>query len=263
MTSVSESFYQQIESSYRASAHCRGPWHPDFQHGGPPSALIARAIERQADGMHVARINLDLLKPVPLADFDIQLSEITGGKRRRVLQAELIDRDSKQCVVRANALLLRPGAVDPGPLPDNTPAAPLPPAQCEAFAFGFFGHDQSYDTAMQLKRDKRTPGPGQGRVWMAARIPLLDQETISPLQRILLAVDSGSGISMAVDPLQFSFINADLNVSLLRYARSRWVGLDSRSHFNADGTGLCDTRIWDEAGLIGHATQNLILQQVS
>jgi hypothetical protein len=29
---------------------CRGPWSADAQHGGPPAALLARAVERFAGG---------------------------------------------------------------------------------------------------------------------------------------------------------------------------------------------------------------------
>ena len=41
--------YSEIsEGVFRASPLTRGPWHPDHQHAGPPSALICRAIERAA-----------------------------------------------------------------------------------------------------------------------------------------------------------------------------------------------------------------------
>ena len=50
------------------TVHTRGPWDPQAQHGGPPAALIARAVEAvPADApMHVARLTVELLRPVPL-----------------------------------------------------------------------------------------------------------------------------------------------------------------------------------------------------
>ena len=47
---------------------CRGPWSPDAQHGGPPAALMARAAEGFEGGeeMQVARLTVELLRPVPL-----------------------------------------------------------------------------------------------------------------------------------------------------------------------------------------------------
>ena len=55
----------------RASELTRGPWSPGHQHAGPPSALIAHAIERAAvhDGLtHLARLTVNLIP--------------AGGKRR-------------------------------------------------------------------------------------------------------------------------------------------------------------------------------------
>ena len=41
--------YSEVgDGVFRASDLTRGPWHPDHQHAGPPSALICRAIERVA-----------------------------------------------------------------------------------------------------------------------------------------------------------------------------------------------------------------------
>ena len=47
----------------------RGPWTPEAQHGGPPAALLARTLEREpgAEGMLVARLTVELLRPVPIA----------------------------------------------------------------------------------------------------------------------------------------------------------------------------------------------------
>src|SRR4051812_42825407 len=50
------------------TALTRGPWDPRHQHAGPPSALLARAIEAAGgieDGQ-LARITVDILRPVAL-----------------------------------------------------------------------------------------------------------------------------------------------------------------------------------------------------
>ena len=42
-----EPFYAQLdENTFASSPWTAGPWGPDKQHAGPPSALLARAIER-------------------------------------------------------------------------------------------------------------------------------------------------------------------------------------------------------------------------
>jgi hypothetical protein len=48
----------------------RGPWDPRALHGGPVAALLARAVERADDAgtpFHVARLTVELLRPVPKA----------------------------------------------------------------------------------------------------------------------------------------------------------------------------------------------------
>ncbi len=59
-----QSFFLPDLDGFVATGLTRGPWSRDHQHGGPPAALMARAIEQEAgDGMRVAR--LTVLRPGP------------------------------------------------------------------------------------------------------------------------------------------------------------------------------------------------------
>ena len=56
-------YVETAEGAFLASPLTRGPWHPDHQHAGPPSALICRAIEREAAGdgyTHLGRLTVNL-----------------------------------------------------------------------------------------------------------------------------------------------------------------------------------------------------------
>ena len=66
---MSEAFYTREGDSFAATELTRGPWDPDAQHAGPPSALLAREIEKcePVDGKQVARMTQEILRPVPLA----------------------------------------------------------------------------------------------------------------------------------------------------------------------------------------------------
>jgi len=58
MRQVADSFYVPVRNgTWRATAHTTGPWDERAQHGGPPSALLGRAIQHCAprDDMIVAR----------------------------------------------------------------------------------------------------------------------------------------------------------------------------------------------------------------
>ena len=57
---------------------------------------------------------------------------------------------------------------------------------------------------------------GPATVWMRMRQPLVAGEQPSPLQRLLVAADSGNGVSATLDWARFVFINVDLSVHLNR-----------------------------------------------
>jgi hypothetical protein len=101
--------------------------------------------------------------------------------------------------------------------------------------------------------------PGPATVWMRPRVPLVEGEAISPLQRTMLAADGGNGVSAPLDWSRFIFINTDLTVHLLRPPDGEWVCLDSVTH--VDGLGMTDTALWDERGRIGRAAQTLLVRK--
>ena len=59
------------------------------------------------------------------------------------------------------------------------------------------------------------------------RHPLVAGEEPTPLQRVLIAADSGNGISSTLDFRRYLFINVDLTVHLHRLPAGEWVCLDA------------------------------------
>ena len=53
---------------FRATIHTQGPWDPQFQHGGPPAALLVRQLEACSprENLVLARVSIDILAPVPI-----------------------------------------------------------------------------------------------------------------------------------------------------------------------------------------------------
>jgi hypothetical protein len=101
-----------------------------------------------------------------------------------------------------------------------------------------------------------------GRVagWMRQRMPLVAGTPTSALERVLVAADSGSGLSAAIDHKRFTAINADLTVSVHRPLEGEWVGMDCVSVYETHGVGVSDTRLHDLRGPIGRAVQNLVIE---
>ena len=255
-----DSFFVPDGDGFRATELTRGPWSPDLQHGGPPIALLGRAIERVPTDvpMHVARVTVDLLRPVPIGRVQVTTELVRAGRSAQVVQATLVAGD--KLALRATALRVRTTALE---LPDTDPRAPaLPaPADCPPFAFPFFETTVGYHTAMELRRARGEWGHGAMAMWMRMLVPLLEGEAPSPLQRVLAAADSGNGVSLALDTRRWTFVNPDLTVHLHRPAEGEWIGLDATTVAWPSGVGLAESALHDARGPIGRSLQTLIVER--
>jgi acyl-Coa thioesterase superfamily protein len=92
------------------------------------------------------------------------------------------------------------------------------------------------------------------------RHPLVPGEAPSPLCRVLVAADSGNGVSAALDYRRWRFVNPDLSVYLFRPPAGEWVALEAATSAAA-GVGLADTALHDRHGPIGRAAQALFVDR--
>jgi hypothetical protein len=103
--------------------------------------------------------------------------------------------------------------------------------------------------------------PGPATVWLRMCEPLVAGEEPSALQRVLVAADSGNGVSATLDFTRFLFINVDLSVHLHRLPASEWVCLDAITIPEPNGVGITDIALYDERGPIGRAAQTLLVAE--
>jgi hypothetical protein len=107
---VADSFYLPLgDGSWRATSHTTGPWDPRAQHGGPPSALLGRAIQRCAprDDMVIARFTCEILGAIPVGDVEVSARLTRPGRSVEFLEA--VARAGGKDVARASAWrVLRP-----------------------------------------------------------------------------------------------------------------------------------------------------------
>lgn len=253
---MTEAFYVSDGDAFVATVHTRGPWSPKHQHGGPPSALMARAIEAAAPDFVIARITVDFLLPVPIDRLVVRVETLRAGSKVQRLVARL--QDGERVVAQTLAALVRPGAVAIAS-PANDAALP-PPEGGRPFEFPFFNEPVSYHEAMETRLVRGAWGSGRVAAWMRQRMPLVAGTPTSPLERVLVAADSGSGVSAAIEHARFTAINADLTVSVHRPLEGEWVGMDCLSIYEPHGVGLADTRLHDVRGPIGHALQSLLVE---
>src|SRR5205085_11699996 len=122
-----DAFYVPLgDDRFASTAHTGGPWDPALQHGGPPSALLARAIENEPAPWPavVVRVSVDILGPVPVDELTVRTRVLRPGRSVELVAGELAAGD--RVVVRATAWRGREAAHDP-------PSRPVVPHPVPAF----------------------------------------------------------------------------------------------------------------------------------
>jgi hypothetical protein len=274
---ASEAFFVHDGDRYAPTELTRGPWDPDSQHAGPPAALIGREVARLDGGpeRRVGRITYEILRPVPIAPLTVTAEVVRPGRTVELVEASLADEQGE--VIRARAWRLREGEVDipPGLSSEDGPGtlgsspstlrpgfAPPGPSESAAGTFPDTGQDVGYHTAMEYRFVRGGFGePGPAIAWMRMRVPLVDGEEPTPLERVLVAADSGNGVSATLDWSRFLFVNVDLSVHLHRPLDGEWVCLDAITIPERSGIGIADTALYDERGPVGRADQTLLVDE--
>jgi hypothetical protein len=259
---VQSAFFEPAgTSTFMATLATAGPWSPDAQHGGPPSALVARALERHepAEGQRLGRVTVDILRPVPVTKLTVRTRTVRPGRRVALLEAvleadgqEVLHARGWRIAIPAGQVPVIPGDVAPPPVPEAD-GPQLPPRLPNA-------HTAGYLSAIEWRfLDGGFDQPVPGRAWTRPRIPLLAGEDASPMCRALLVADSGSGVGAVLDPARFLFINVDLTVVLPRDPVGEWLLLEAATTTSTQGTGMAETALSDVSGRCGTALQTLLV----
>ena len=260
--SVHSVFYEAAgPETFVATQATIGPWSPDAQHGGPPSALAARLMEAHepAENQRLASVTIDILRPVPPGKLTARTATIRPGKRVALLETVL--EAGGQEVLRARGWRIAvPPDLDPDALADDHEAPLIPePRPMQTSPWPGVVAD-GYLSALDWRYvaggfDKRGPGVA----WVRPLIPLLPGEDMSPMCRALLIADSGNGLSSELDPAEYVFVNVDLKVVLHRDPADEWLLLDAATAVGPAGSALAVSTLSDFAGLCGQGTQTLFV----
>lgn len=234
------------------SGSTRGPWSPRHQHGGPPAALLARAFARQAGSeAQVARLTFDFLRPGAAGAADRRHAGRPRGARvQRLAGTALIEATCLVMRVAPESVAVAPGM--PGP---------PPPGESASFELPFMSGDEGYHRAVEWRIARGTWGRGPAAAWLRLHVPLVKGEVPTPpLECLVAAADSASGVAVVLDPTRATFVNADLTIVLHRAPVGEWMCLDAAATGEAHGIGLARARLWDSAGLVGRSLQALLLE---
>jgi hypothetical protein len=254
---VADSLYLPLGGGrYSSTELTQGPWHPEQQHGSPPAALLAYAMERvePRPDMEFTQFAVDLLRPVPVGDVEVLAHLTRPGRRVQFLTGALIA--DGEPVARARGWRMRRADTSGIAAPESPPPHALPAVANDAPPFREFGYFYALEWRF-VSGAVTTPGPAV--MWTRLKVPVVPDEKPSPLQRVAGVADTSSGISAALSFETHLFTNVDFTLHLLRGLSGEWVCLDAATTIGADGSGLCRTRLYDERGDLGSVAQTLFV----
>jgi hypothetical protein len=253
-----DSFYVPLgDDRWLATKHTAGPWDPAAQHGGPPSALLGRAIQHCAPrpDMIVARFTCEILGAIPVGEIEVRASVSRPGRSVELVSA--VASADGRAVAKATAWRVLRTTSDSVPAVLPSPSA-RPAGETDMGARPWAGGYLSAIEWRMISGNFGKPGPAAG--WTRMRYPLVLDEEPSPLERVLTVADSGNGISGVLDITRWYFINPELTVHLHREAVGEWVYLDAQTTISAAGAGLALTTLSDQQGPVGAGAQSLLVR---
>lgn len=250
-------FYEDLgDGRFASTVHTTGPWDERFQHAGPPSALLGRAVEgcSPREDMLVARVTVEILGAIPVAALRVTARVLRPGRSVELVEA-VLSHEGRD-VARAAAWRIKRN--ESASVPSRSPAAPPLPEPTPDRSIPGWG--SGYLQAMEWRwvaGHLIDPGPAIG--WARMREALVDEEQPSPLSRVLALADSGNGASSELDIRAWQFINPELTVHLHREAVGEWICLDASTTISPGGVGLATSLLSDAQGPLGVGAQSLLV----
>lgn len=258
-----EALFTPEGAGFVSSPITRGPWDPAMMHGGPPAALIARAVEatQPGDELAVTRLTIELLGGVPLGPLTVSTSLAKPGRRFQIVDATLAAGGRTACLARAvrirRADLPEAAAV---PADDDVATLPSPEEGEELPLYVSPERGMFYPDGAEIRRVGGELGSGHIVVWIRLRGELLPGEPPSPLARTAAAADFANGVSFVLPFERWLFANTELTIHLVRQPQGEWIGLDARTTTDASGAGLASATLHDARGPFGSCAQSLFVE---
>jgi hypothetical protein len=245
---------------YQPTRATESPWDRTAQHGGPPAALLAHAIDQSVEGpLRIGRISVDMLGPIPLREAVIEVSVIKPGRRVCLTEARMIV--DGRVAVTARAWHIATGDRPPITGEEQTVPPAVPPTpSAQSFFPGL--DDWGYGRSIEWRFTRGGfDSLGAADVWARVRLPLVDGVPLTGQDRALILADSANGLSLSLPLEQWFSIPPTMTATLLRPPAGEWVHLACRTYLADDGVGLARADLFDPDGLVGEVAQPLLVQK--
>jgi hypothetical protein len=254
-----DAFYRRVGiDTFAATEATQSPWDTAAQHGGPPTALLVAAVERTlaGSGLRVTTVTADFLGVIPLQAVTVTARVMRAGRRVQLVEATMHADATAVAVARCWATRAdthttpRTAGEAPPPRPDQSTRTYLPGVSSSwpyGRAIDWRFVNGAYD---QL---------GPASVWTRTRLPLLDDEPTSALQRMAIVADSANGLSSELDIREWLYVPPSITIAAGRHQLGDWLHLDAHTLISGDGTGTAHADLSDELGPLGTCSQPLLV----
>jgi hypothetical protein len=271
-----DAIYRREGELYAPTEWAGGPWSPKHQHGGAAAALLARgALEASREtGLRVARLTLDLFRPVPMEP--LRLVRRFAREGRRIAVAELSLWHGEQEVTRASALLLREREDLAPTWTAGGDASPPPgPEACERVEFmppAYRAHvPPGFHWSLQVAIARADEAP---LAWIRTPLDVVAGEPTSSLERAAGVSDLCFGLGArvllrrpagptAADLARIRFINVDTTLYFEREPEGDWFAMRPTAVADDRGVGLAEVVSYDRRGRYGRALQAILANDVA
>lgn len=261
---MTEALFARDGARFVPTILAQGPWDPHALHGGPVAALFASAIEAMPSlaPLRIARLTIDITRPVPMAPLDVDVEVRRDGKKVQLADAAI----SHDGTVVARCRALRIGLNDTSELrdspyrPDTSPPARKPADGTPLWTSEQVGMLSGFMRAVDASRVVGEMQKGSPAVtWFRLNVPLIAGEITSPAAQLCALADFTSGTANYIDFMTHTSINADLTINVLREPETDWIAIDAYTVIADDGIGQSRAAIFDERGLIANTTASLVV----
>jgi hypothetical protein len=266
---VSDSYYELIDDGdalgekFRATDLTISTWTSSIQHGGPPSALLVRALQRcvQRDDTRLSRVVVDLLGPIPVADELWMRAKVERpGKQIELISAEMLaagPEGQPRPVARASGWRLHQLDTTDVVHAAALPLRPLTEARNRNFEEKW---DRNYLHSLDWRWLTKPLNDGPGESWIKPTVDVVKGETMTPLERLFAVADNANGIGTKLDITKYTFLNTDLVIHVHRVPDGEWIGIRAETNYGPDGIGTTIGTLLDERGAVGAIQQSVLVR---
>lgn len=251
-------FRLQDDGRYFPADRSRGPWTPDALHGSPVAALLAHVVEQsRPPDLELARLTVDLCRPVPYAPLGVAVAPLREGRRVALYQLTITADDRPLTYAAALCLRRDPPQAGDGRQYDPLPAPPDPQSLPSSLLDRRGNPWTSYPSTLDMRFHRPPGGSEPPEVWIRADAPVLEGVEPAPAVRAASIADFVSPFANMGDGLS-PYVNADITLQLQREPQGEWLCLSVLARNAADGIASAQAILRDGVGAFGAAAATSI-----